>query len=84
MTEQTVPVWVVLGLLSLMQFLVAALVMRLWKAIDDNTKGLQNLAVELPKSYATRESVHFLREQVGGRVGMLEVAVAQLQGGNGK
>lgn len=82
--EQNVPVWMVVGLLGALQFLVAMLIMRLWKAIDDNTKGLQNLAVELPKSYATRESVHFLREQVGGRIGMLEVAVAQLQGGNVK
>lgn len=84
MTEQTVPVWVVLGLLSLMQFLVAALVMRLWKAIDDNTKGLQMLAVDLPKFYATRESVHSLREQLGGKVGLLEIAVAQLQTESGK
>lgn len=84
MVEQAVPVWVVLGLLSIMQFLVAMLVMRLWKAIDDNTKGLQNLAVDLPKFYATRESVHSLREQLGGKVGMLEIAVAQLQGGNVK
>lgn len=81
MTEQAVPVWVVLGLLSVMQFLVAMLVMRLWKALDDNTKGLQAIAVDLPKFYATRESVHALRDQMTGRVGTLEIAVAQLQSG---
>lgn len=54
---ETVPAWAFNIALLLIQAIGGLMVLRLWKAVDDNTAAVTKLAIELPTNYATKLEV---------------------------
>jgi hypothetical protein len=59
--------WAFVALLGGLQLLTGFMLMRLWKAVDDNTVAVTKIAVDMPKGYATKDELkeveHFLRQR---------------------
>ena len=65
--------WVTWGL----QFLIVALLARVWHQIDRNTDSVNKLSVHIPETYATRQSVHDIAEDVQRHESQIAVLRAQ-------